>query len=96
MAGRLDRLNGWLGRLLFRAIGILCAIVALMCVYTVAWHLTHWSPQYSLWPTIMFSLLAIAAASCVPYCFSRNRTFDEALDAMEGGAGNPNKWDRRR
>jgi hypothetical protein len=35
----------------------------------------------------MFGLVALAGASVVPYCFSRKRGLGEALDAMEGGAG---------
>lgn len=91
MGQRFERLDGFLGRLFFRAVGLLCAIVALICAYTVWWHFNHWNPEYSLWPTIMFSLVAIAAISVVPYCFSRKRTFGEALDSMEGGAGDQHR-----
>ena len=87
MRRRFDRIDGWLGRLFFRAVGLLCAIVSLICVYAVWWHLTHWHPEYSLWPTIMFTLVAIAGASVLPHCFARKRTFGEALDAVEGGTG---------
>lgn len=80
-----DRIDGFLGRLFFRAVGLLCAAVSAVCVYAVWWHLTHWNPEYSLWPTLMFSLAAIAGGSVVPYCSSRKRSFGEALDAMEGG-----------
>lgn len=93
MAGRFDRIDGFLGRLFFRALGTLCAIVAAISVYAVFWHFTHWNAEYSLYVTIMFSLVAIAGASVVRYCFSRHRTFGEALDAMEGGTGGT---DRRR
>jgi hypothetical protein len=91
MARWIDRLDAFLGKLFFRAIGLVCAIVALICAYAVWWHLTHWHPEYSLWPAVMFSLAAIAGASVVPYCFSRKRSFGEALDAMEGGVGDQHR-----
>lgn len=82
------RVDGFLGRLVFRAVGTGCAIVALVCGYAAWWHVEHWNADQSLVPTILFSLAALGAASCVPYCFSRKRSFVEALDAMEGGVGN--------
>lgn len=91
MAGRFDRLDGFLGRLLFRFFGLLCAIVALVCAYAAWWHIKHWEPDISLVPTILFVLAVLAAASCVPFCFSRNRSFVEALDAMEGGIGDQHR-----
>lgn len=91
MAGRFDRIDGFLGRLFFRAVGTLCAIVALIAAYAVFWHFTHWNEEYSLIVVAMFSLVTIAGLSVVPYCFSRNRTFGEALDSMEGGTGASNR-----
>lgn len=85
MAGRFDRIDSALGRLVFRAFGWLCAIVALVCGYAGWWHFSHWNPDFSYVPAILFGIAALAAASCVPYCLSRKRTFGEALDAMEGG-----------
>jgi hypothetical protein len=86
-----ERLNGFLGRLLFRAAGLMCGVVALVCGYAAWWHIEHWDPKLSLVPTILFGIAALAAASCVPYCFSRKRTFVEALDAMEGGVGDQHR-----
>jgi putative flippase GtrA len=86
-----ERLNGYLGRLVFRFFGVLCGMVALMCGYAAWWHVEHWDPDVSLVPTILFSIAAIAAASCIPYCFSRKRSFVEALDAMEGGVGDQHR-----
>jgi uncharacterized membrane protein len=87
MAGRFERIDGFLGRLFFRAIGILCAAVAAVAVYAILWHFAHWNVDYSLIVVVMFGLVALAGASVVPYCFSRKRGLGEALDAMEGGAG---------
>jgi len=91
MARWVDRLDRTLGRLFFRAVGMVCAIVAMICGYAVWWHFTHWNPAYSLWPVIMFSVAALAAVSVLPHCFSCKRTFGEALDAMEGGAGDQHR-----
>jgi hypothetical protein len=85
MAKRLDRVDGFLGRLVFRAFGLLCALIALVCGYAAWWHAEHRVPDMSLVPTLLFGLAALAAASVIPYCFSRDRKFIEALDAMEGG-----------
>lgn len=87
MADRLQRIDGFLGRLVFRAIGVGCAIVALACGYAAWWHLENRGDIGSIVPAVLFGVAAIGAASCVPYCFSRNRSFVEALDAMEGGVG---------
>lgn len=93
MARLADKVDGILGRLVFRTMGVVCAIVALISVFAVWSHLSDWK-DYSLVPTILFAILAIAAGSCVPYCFSRKRTFIEALDAMEGGVGDARKWEK--
>lgn len=84
MADRFQRIDGFLGRLVFRAVGAGCAIVAIVCGYAAWWHLDNRGEIGSVVPFLLFSLAAIAAASCVPYCFSRKRSFVEALDAMEG------------
>lgn len=91
MAGRFERLDGFLGRLFFRAVGLLCAIVALISIYGVWWHFTHWNVEYSLYVSIMFGLVAIAGLAVAPYCFSCSRTIGEALNAMEGGAGDQHR-----
>jgi len=95
MAHWMDRLDGYLGRLVFRAAGLGCAIIALVCGYAAWWHVEHWDQDMSLVPTILFSIAALAAAATVPYCFSRKRRFVEALDAMEGGAGDTHRPAKR-
>ena len=86
MAKRFDRIDKAVGRLVFRAVGCVSAVVALVCGYAAWWHVARGLP-HSLVPPLMFAAVALAAAACVPYCFSRNRTLGEALDAMEGGVG---------
>lgn len=90
MSRAIDWIDRTLGRLIFRAVGLVCALVALTCAYAVWSHLADWQ-DYSLVPVVMFGLVAVAAGAAVPYCFSHRRTFAQALDAMEGGAGDTNR-----
>lgn len=83
MAGLLDRIDGFLGRLLFRAAGLACLLIAATCLYLAWWHVERRETVDWLLPAILFGLAALAAAAVVPYCFSRRRSFIEALDAME-------------
>lgn len=81
------KLDAPLGRFVYRFTGVVCSIVALICFYAAYGQLRDWQSNGSLIPAVLFSFVAIASASAVPYCFSRKRTFAEALDAIEGGAG---------
>ena len=85
MAGVADRIDGFLGRLVFRTMGLVGAVIALICTYAAWSHLSDWQ-DHSLAPTILFAILAFVAGVCVPYCFSRKRRLVEALDAMEDEA----------
>ena len=93
MARRFERLDKALGRLVFRAFGLLFLLVASICAYAAWTHLAD--RQDSLVPTIMFAVIALAFGACVPYCFSRKRTFTEALDAMEDDVPDLARRDRR-
>ena len=84
MAHWADRIDGYLGRLLFRAFGLLCAVIAMATAYG-AWNHFSAGRPYGWTPVLLFALAAVAAAGCVPFCFSRRRRFVEALDAMEDG-----------
>ena len=86
MAGRWEALDSFLGRLVFRTLGLVCLVIALAMTYAAWSHVSAGRP-YGWTPPLLFGLAAIAAASCIPFCFSRRRNFGEALDAMEGGAG---------
>lgn len=87
MGHRFDQFDGCLGRAVFRTFGLLCAIVAVACGFAAWRHIIHWQAGESLVPALLFSVATLASSACIPYCFSRKRTFGEALDAMEGGAG---------
>ena len=83
MGGDADRINGALGRLVFRALGWLCVAILLASGYAIWWQVTHWNPD-SATVIAMFGIATLGAGIAIPYCFSRNRTFTEVLDAMEG------------
>lgn len=83
MAGLLDGIDGLLGRLVFRAAGLVCLLISAACLYAAWWHVERRDTVEWLVPTILFGLAALGAAAVVPYCFSRRRRFIEALDAME-------------
>ena len=90
MSQIVDWLDRTVGRLIFRAFGAICALVAMVCAYS-AWRvLADWNDDHVV-PLVLFGLVAIAAASCVPYCFSRRRTLGEALDGLEGGGGDTSR-----
>lgn len=91
----LEKLNRALGRLVFRLFGLGWVLIAIVCGYAAWWEFARGMPN-SWVPPFLLAPAALAAASCVPYCFSRNRTFDEALDAMEGGVGDTNRWATRK
>ena len=83
MAGLFDRVDGFLGRLVFRAAGLMCLLISLACIYAAWWHVERREAVEWLWPLILFGLSALAVAAVVPDCFSSRRSLIEALDAME-------------
>lgn len=91
---RMERVDGFLGRLVFRAVGVGCMMISLATGYAAWSHISEGSP-YGLAPVIMFGVASLLALSVVPYCFSRKRSFAEALDAMEGGVGDQPRPPRR-
>jgi hypothetical protein len=82
MSRVIERIDLALGRLVFRALGVLCAILVLVCAYVVWGFVSDWKPQH-LVPVTLFSIAGLGAAFAVRHCFSRRRRFVEFLDAME-------------
>ena len=74
--------DGFLGRLVFRAVGLLCVVVAAWAGHS-AWSQFASGRPYGWTPVLLLGLIAVAFASCVPFCFARKRSFAEALNAME-------------
>ncbi len=79
------RVDGFLGRLVFRAVGLLCVIVAAVAGYS-AWSQFASGRPYGWAPVLLLGLIAVAFGSCAPFCFARRRTLAEALNAMEDSA----------
>ena len=94
MRNALERINGLLGRLIFRAVGVGCALIAIACAYAAYWHVENRDQDYAVVGAILFALAAVAALAVMRFCFSAKRTLVEALDAMEDPA--PNLTPRRR
>ena len=93
MAHWADRTEGFLGRLVFRTLGVLFAAVAMAMAYAAWNHLSAGTP-YGWAPILLFGLIAMVFAACVPFCFSRKRRLVEALDALESEV--PDQSPRRR
>ena len=87
MSRVIDRIDLALGRLVFRVLGLLCAIVVLVCACVICGFVADWHPQH-LVPVILFAMAGFAAAFAVRHCFSRRRRFVEFLDAMEDESPN--------
>ena len=83
MRNALDRINGLLGRLIFRAAGVGCGLIAVACGYAAYWHVENRDQDYAVVGALLFALATVAALAVMRFCFSRNRTLVEALDAME-------------
>ena len=88
------RVDGFMGRLAFRAIGLICAAIAIGTAYA-AWNHYSAGRPYGWTPVILFGLIAVASAIAVPFCFSRQRTFGEALNGMEDSTPDMTKRDPR-
>jgi hypothetical protein len=79
--------NRFLGRLFFRALGTLC-LIAMAGAGWVAWQAwSNWNPQASPVGLGLAALFCAGIGWAASHCFSPRRTLIEALDAMEGTAG---------
>ena len=83
MRNALDQINGLLGRLIFRAVGVGCALIAIACAYAAYWHVENREQDYAAVGAVLFGLATVAALAVMRFCFSPRRTLVEALDAME-------------
>lgn len=88
------RVDGFLGRLLFRTLGLICVAIAIGTAYAAWNHLSAGRP-YGWTPVILFIVAAAAATVALPWCFSKRRTLGEALDAMEDSTPDMTRRDPR-
>jgi hypothetical protein len=84
MANLGERIDGFLGRLVFRAIGCVTAFITLAAVWAAYDSATPWEGGKSLAALLMFGVGAVLAGSVTRWCFSRERTFGEFIAAVEG------------
>ena len=95
MATMSDRLEA-LARLLFRALGTLCALAALGSLAGIIWVLRNESGGEAVAAIAMFVVAGGLATWCALHCFSRKRTLEEALDSLTGIPLAPSERRRRR
>jgi len=84
VANVLARIDGFLGRLLFRAIGCVAAFITLAALWAAFDSATPWEGGTSLAALLMFGAGAVIAGSVTRWCFSRERTFGDFIAAVEG------------
>ena len=97
MANVFERIDGFLGRLVFRAIGCVTALITLAAVWAASDSATPWEGSKSVAALLMVGAGAIIAGCLTRWCFSRERTFADFIGAVEGDdADNPTPERRQR
>ena len=94
MTPKSDRLDA-LGRLFFRALGTLCALAVLGCLAGLAYVWTHWNERESPFAIALLLFAGSVFLWCALHCFSRKRTFEEALDSLSEVPLSPSERQRR-
>jgi hypothetical protein len=84
MANVFQRIDGFMGRLVFRAIGCVTASITLAAVWAAFDSAKPWEGGKSLAALLMFGAGAVIAGCVTRWCFSRERTFGDLIDALEG------------
>jgi hypothetical protein len=72
------------GRLFFRGMGTLCALAALGCLAGLIWVWRNENGGEAIAAGAMFLVAGGLASWSAAHCFSRRRTFGEALDSLSG------------
>ena len=84
MANVFQRIDGFMGRLVFRAIGCVTASDHARCTLGRVRQREAWEGGKSLAALLMFGAGALIAGCVTRCCFSRERTFGDFIDALEG------------
>jgi hypothetical protein len=84
LANVFARIDGLLGRLVFRAIGCATALITLAAGCAAFGSTMPWERSQSLAALLMFVAGAVIAGCATRWCFSRERTFGEFIEAIEG------------
>ena len=84
MANVFARIDGFLGRLVWRAIGCVTAFITLAALWAAFDSVTPWNGGTSLAALLMFGTGAVIAGAVTRRSFSRERTFGDFIAAIEG------------
>ncbi len=84
MANVFARIDGFLGRLVWRAIGCVTAFITLAALWAAFDSATPWNGGTSLVALLMFGTGAVIAGAVTRWSFSRERTFGDFIAAIEG------------
>lgn len=85
MANVFERIDGFLGRLAYRAVGCVTALITVAAVWAAFGSATPWKGGQSLAALLMFGAGAVIAGWVTRWCFSPRRTFGEFIAGLEGG-----------
>jgi hypothetical protein len=96
MANVFARIDGFLGRVVFRALGCVTALITLAAVWAAIGSATPWEGGKSLAALLMFGAGAVIAGCLTRYCFSRERTFGDVIAALDGDDTDAPTSERRR
>jgi hypothetical protein len=80
----MDKIDGFLGRLVFRFLGLIAAGITLAAAYAAYQNLISADGAKSIVAFIMFAAGAVIAGFTARYCFSPERTFGDVIRAIEG------------
>jgi hypothetical protein len=80
----LARIDGFLGRLVFRFVGLLTTGITIAAAYAAYQTLNSGDGMKSIIAFLMFGAGAVIAAALTRYCFSSKRTFGDIIQAIEG------------
>jgi hypothetical protein len=78
------RIDGFLGRLVWRAIGCVTAFMTLAALWAAFDSATPWNGGTSVAALLMFGTGAVIAGAVTRWSFSRERTFGDFIAAIEG------------
>ena len=96
MANAFARIDGFLGRLVFRALGCVTALITLAALWAAFGSARPWDGGKSLAAVVMFGAGAAIAGYVTRYCFARERTLGDFVDMVDGGETDTVRHERPR
>jgi hypothetical protein len=95
MANVFERIDGFVGRLVFRAIGCVTALITFAALWAAFDSAKSWKGAGSLAALVMVGAGAVVAGCATRYCFSRERTFGDFIEAVDGDEADTARHGRR-